>query len=84
MRKNIVARVTLSAIAVVSTILITSCSSENVDESIRFAADGNIYMSQELCDAEDPDISAEMEKKLNAWWDDIMSGKTTGRVICED
>lgn len=82
---------TIAAIGSVTLIVILAIlalalpSKENVDESIRFAENGNIYMSQELCDATDPDISKEMEQKLKDWYEDVLSGKNpSGKVVCTD
>lgn len=84
--KHITAALKLTALFAILTIAFTACSGSdsNVDDQIRFAENGNIYMSQELCDAEDPDISAELEQRVKDWWADKLAGKHDGEVICTD
>jgi hypothetical protein len=73
--------------AVIATFLVTSApaTSTNIEDTIHFAPDHNIYVAQSTCDLEDaPPLSDEMTKRLARWDRAVKAGKFEGRVICVD
>jgi hypothetical protein len=83
-KKTIIAIATLAIVTIALVLIINPFSSENADPQVDFA-NGNIYMSTELCEADELDVSEELQKKIEDWYADVLSGENPdGKVVCTD
>ena len=55
-----------------------------IDNAITFAPDGNVYITQEVCDLKDFRPGPELTERFEKWDAAVRAGKIDGRIICVD